>query len=171
MPTRRTPLRRASRGTLAFSQEQELWLGICTYPTFESEEERREAWERHRARLMDQFAHNGRRPAAWWTYEAPIPFPGRDVEQSTLFEAGLLGEGEAADLVEWWRSEFERASKPGFSYCQGPGAWQDGAAAREAHYAWADIPRCLLEKWARKKKGPSIMSGAGRSKGSVVDSR
>ena len=72
-------------------------------------------------------------------------------------EAGELGEEEAAELITYWHGEFERANKPGFSYCQGSGAWLDGAAAREAHYRWADIPRCLLEKWAagpRKRKAP-----------------
>ena len=34
----------------------------------------------------------GQRPQAWWDYESPIPYPGRDYAGAALFEAGLLSE-------------------------------------------------------------------------------
>ena len=55
-----------------------------------------------------------------------------------------------------WREEFERAQAPGFTFCigergDGRGAqWLTGQAAREAHYAWADVPRSLIAKWTKE---------------------
>ena len=152
MPTNRTPLRRERRGKITADQEMSLWLGHPA-DVFEDETEARELWERHCDRLMGLFALHGRRPAAWWQYDSPIPFPGPDLERSALYDAGLLGEQEREQLIAEWRSEFERAQMPGFGFCvgmrvDGKGAeWLAGQAAREAHYAWADIPASLIEQW------------------------
>ena len=153
MPTNRTPLRRRVRGQLSSDQEMALWLGVGPNgDPFEDEDERRDLWFRHRGRLMAEHATGGRRPLAWWRYESPIPWPGHDRERSALYEAGELGE-QAAGLVAWWRSEFERASKPGFSYCQGPDRpWLTGAAARRAHFVWADIPASLVARWTEERR-------------------
>lgn len=157
MPTSRTYIRRPHRHRLSHAQELDLWLGsgpqYCPHP-FDSDEERREAWAKHRNWLMALFANHGRRPMAWWQYEAPIFYPGYDREQSTLYEAGLLAEAEKAELLAEWRRYFEKALEPGFSHCIGHArpqdtfaTWLHGAAAKRAHYAWADIPRALVKAW------------------------
>ena len=91
MTTNRTPIRRASRGALSSDQEQCLWFGCgrIGFP-FEDEDECREAWERHKARIMQVHARNGRRPAhGGCTTPARARIRLRR-ERSTLFEAGLL---------------------------------------------------------------------------------
>ena len=160
MPTKRTPLRRERRGRISADQEMALWLG---HPpdAFEDEQEARDLWERHCDRLMEMFATHGRRPLAWWRYDSPIPYPGQDLERSALYEAGLLGEQEREQLVAEWREEFERAQVPGFSFCVGMliggGArWLSGQAAREALYAWADIPASLIEQWCTERKAVAV---------------
>ena len=111
---------------------------------------------------MDLFAMRGRRPVAWWQYDAPIPYPGQDLERSALYEAGLLGEQEREQLVTEWREEFERAQVPGFGFCaglrpEGRGAlWLTDAEAREAHHVWADIPASLVEQWRAQRVIASV---------------
>src|SRR5262245_17524860 len=148
MPTNRTLMRRPSRRRLSGLQEMALWLGEDPHhPVFRNEEEAREAWFCHRDRLLAVWGRHGRRPMAWWCFEAGIPWPGRDRQQSVLFEAGVLAEDEAAELVVWWRQQFERAQHPDFSHCEGPGRFFSGEAARVRHYAWADIPASLVKEW------------------------
>jgi hypothetical protein len=107
MPTNRHYVRRPRRCELNGEQEMELWLGPSHNGTaFSSDEERLDAWLHHRPRLMAWHAQNGRRPYAWWRYESPIPYPGDERRQSALFEAGLLEEKEARDLVTWWKRQF-----------------------------------------------------------------
>ena len=153
MVTNRTPIRRASRGALSGDQEQCLWLGVGRdkFP-FIDEDECREAWERHRARIMADHARNGHRPYAWWIYDAPegIEFD-YDRERSTLYEAGLLDADEAAALVEYWKLEFQKAHAPEFAYCAGPGQFLKGRAAIEAHLRWADVPASLIRQWTRER--------------------
>jgi hypothetical protein len=80
MPTNRRLVRRPRRGRLSDAAEMHLWLGSglqeCPHP-FASDDERREAWLRNRERLMACFGNGGRRPMAWWAYDAPIPYPRR----------------------------------------------------------------------------------------------
>jgi hypothetical protein len=145
------------------AQEQELWLGAPDAgSSFASEEERSAAWFRHRDRLMAMWARDGKRPVAWWNYEAPaeLYYPGPDYERSTLFEFGLLAETERVELVANWRREFDRANAPGFFHCAGPGQYLSGPEAVEAHIRWADIPATLVEAWTaelqqRAKKEPA----------------
>jgi hypothetical protein len=92
--------------TLTGQQEMELWLGASDGgSSFADERERRAAWFRHRGRLMQLFAQGGKRPVAWWQYEAPgeLYYPGPDYERSTLYEWGLLAETERDELVVCWR--------------------------------------------------------------------
>jgi hypothetical protein len=118
------------------------------WAAFVSDEQCREVWLRHRGRLMEQFGSHGRRPMAWWRYEAgDLRYPGHDREQSTLYEAGLLAEAERAELLVHWREEFDRAHGPHFFHCAGPGRILHGAAARRQHFKWADIPRALVAAW------------------------
>ena len=159
MPTSRTYIRRPHRHRLSHAQELDLWLGsgpqYCPHP-FDSDEERREAWAKHRNWLMALFANHGRRPMAWWQYEAPIFYPGYDREQSTLYEAGLLSESEKAELVARWKYEFDRACRPGFFVCLGPQHFLEGEQAREAHYRWADIPAALVEQWMAERRRQTV---------------
>ena len=130
-------------------QEMELWLGASHHgSSFASEEERRRIWEAHRERLIRWWGTDGRRPQAWWRYDAPnIPYPGYARERSLLYEHGLLGEAEARALVADWKVEFERASQPDFFFIAGPGEIYQGAVARQKHFAWADIPSALVQQW------------------------
>ena len=141
------PLRRR----LSPDQELDLWLGSCVAGAFASDDERRAAWIRDRDRLSALFAAPGKRPMAWWQYEAPIPWPGLDRQASTLYAAGLLAESEKAELEADWRAEFDRAQEEGFWLCLGPGEQLEGAAARRAHYRWADIPRILIKRWTAER--------------------
>jgi hypothetical protein len=130
----------------------ELWLGRSHRGSaFGSREEAHRAWLRHRDWLMTAWAKHGKRPAGWWEFEAPFPRPD-EREQSSLYLAGLLTEAETAELLAFWRKEFERAQPADFRMCLGPGRWLQGAAARRAHYLWADIPPSLVRKWAGEHK-------------------
>ena len=88
----------------------------------------------------------GRRPLAWWQYDAPVTvkWPGYERERSTLWQAGLLlGDDERAALEAEWRRELDFAQR------------LPAGERRAAHYAWADIPEGLLRRWtlaATKKK-------------------
>jgi hypothetical protein len=134
---------------------QDLWLGLGTNrpPQFESDEARHEAWLRNREWLMATLAQHGRRPLAWWRYDAgDLRYPGYDRERSTLYEAGMLAEDERAELVAHWREEFDRAHRPDFFCCEGPGRFFHGEPARRAHYRWADIPSELVEEWSAEPR-------------------
>jgi hypothetical protein len=160
MPTERLPLQRPPRGRLTASQEQELWLGPSPYwgSLFTDEEHVRAAWLQHRTRLLELFGSHGRRPLAWWSFEAPIKHPGYDRERSTLYEAGLLAEAERAELLRYWHGQFDRARAPDFFCCMAPGRILHGEAARRAHFEWADIPRPLVEAWNAER--PSDARGS-----------
>jgi hypothetical protein len=134
------------------AQEQELWLGPNSYlgSQFNGAEHARAVWFRHRARLLRLFGSRGRRPLAWWVFEATIDHPGYARERSTLYEANMLAEAERAELLKYWREQFDRAHGPDFFACMGPGQILEGAAARRAHFEWADIPPALVEAWIRE---------------------
>jgi hypothetical protein len=117
-----------------------------------------EAWEYHRQRILPGYRH-GHRPWAWWEFDAP---PGLDYdydrEQSTLYEAGLLGEEEKAELLAWWRKQYDHAWSAHFFHCDGPGKIFEGPVGRRKHFKWADIPRGLLREWnaERRRRGKVI---------------
>src|SRR5262249_52795654 len=139
---------------ISAAQMQELWLGAGhNGSVFGSEEERHAAWVRHRDRLMQLWGQHGRRPVAWWWFEAPEDLDyDYGCEQSALYEAGLLSETEKAELVARWKHEYDRSCRPGFFICLGPGRFLEGEEAREAHHRWADIPASLVEQWRRQQK-------------------
>jgi hypothetical protein len=143
------------RGWPDVAAAMELWLGPSPHlpPAFDSAEHARAAWSQHRDHMMEQHGSHGRRPVAWWAFEAPFEYPGRDLERSTLYAAGLLAEGEREELLAYWRAQFERARDPEFFHCEGAGRILHGAAARAAHYRWADIPPALVEAWSAE--GPN----------------
>jgi hypothetical protein len=156
MPTNRRYIRRPSRSRITPDQEMDLWLGAGPQGNprlFASQEARQAAWLRHRHLFIGKLPSSpGRRPAAWWEYDSPIRYRGYDRERSILYEAGMLGDGERIALEAEWRHEFDRAQKPDFAYCAGPGPWLEGAAARRAHYQWADIPRQLVRQWTAERR-------------------
>ena len=98
MPTNRHPVRHSHRGRLNHGQDMILQYGHDErWAAFRSEAEHRDAWIRNRDRLLAWYRH-GRRPQAWWQFEAPFRYPGYDREQSTLYTAGLLTAEELAEL-------------------------------------------------------------------------
>ena len=103
--------------------------------------------------MMHSFARHGRRPQAWWQFDAPPELVyDFETEKSSLFEAGLLTEPERDALLVFWRSEFERCHQPDFVYCEGPGQFWRGAPAREAHMRWCDCPASLIRQWTRERR-------------------
>jgi hypothetical protein len=128
---------------------------------FATEAEYAEAWARNRDRLLAACPH-GRRPMAWWRFEAPIQFPGYDHEPAVLFEADLLAEAEIAALLAEWREQFEKAQAPDFWFCLGPGCFLKGVAAKKAHLQWAGVPRTLVRKWTaqRRRRGKTVRAPA-----------
>jgi hypothetical protein len=122
----------------------------------------RERWERHRERLMARYSP-GKRPEEWWEYEAPKPRdPDFDLPESIqLFEMGELTVAELAELMPYWREEYTKAQRRGFSYCLGydlerrGAVWISGAAARKAHCRWAGIPPAIVKQWDRERLAAS----------------
>ena len=154
MPTNRTPIRHPHRGRLSHEQEMVLQYGAEERwaEAFATEDEYRDAWIRNRDRFLAWYCH-GRRPAAWWQFEAgDLRYPGYDREQSTLYRAGLLGEEERAELLGFWREEFEKASAPDFWTALRPNCILEGEPARKAHIRWADIPRELVREWTAQRR-------------------
>jgi hypothetical protein len=155
MPTKRTPIARSGR-KLTHEQQMSLSFGdLPNRPAFDSAEDRRAAWRYHGDRLVRQ-CRPGRRPAAWWDFDATIRRPRNAAEEAAaLFKNGLLAAREADVLLAQWRAAFDRAQHDGFAFCEGSepdgGAarWLQGAQARIAHYKWAGIPRELVKQWTR----------------------
>jgi len=75
-----------------------------------------------------------------------------------LYDMGELSDEELAELMPWWRRQYERAQQPDFHYCLGVNNWLKGAAARKALYKWAGIPRDIIRKWnaERARQGKTI---------------
>jgi hypothetical protein len=147
MPVKRRRNKARDRA-LGVDERWSLVLGEASWRlAFHTEAERREAWERHREHLLER-EHAGRRPAAWWDYDSPIPRPScRDDDARALYEAGLLSADEVAALMPEWRRHYERSHDPRFGYTLGPGEILYGAPARRALYKWAGMPRELIRKW------------------------
>jgi hypothetical protein len=157
MATNRHPIRHPHRGRVNHARRMTLYGPDPRWDAFDTEEEAGAAWAQHRERILEHY--RGRRPLGWWHFEAgDLRYPGYDRERSTLYETGLLGEAERAELVTWWREQFERAQAPDFWICLGPGRSLEGAPARRQHYKWADIPRSLRLRWTRehRRRGKTI---------------
>ena len=134
------------------TRDQEMWLGVGHQGSaFASEAEAEAYWFQHRDRLWPMLCVDGKRPQAWWHFEAKLRYPGIDEESAALYEMGELGEVEERELIARWRHEFERANAPGFWHCLGVGRHLHGVAARHAHYAWAGIAYSLLLVWTRDR--------------------
>lgn len=110
---------------------------------FTSIEEARQAWLTNRERLLADHGP-GRRPWGWHEFEGPPDLPyDYDRETSSLFERGLLGESEKAELISFWRAEFLRAQELG------------DVVQRRRHIKWADVPASLVKRWraGRRRRG------------------
>jgi hypothetical protein len=131
----------------------ELWLGPRSDGSaFRSDEERREAWFRHRDQVMGWWGKGGRRPQAWWRYEGPEKglhrYPGYEHERSTLFEfTDVLSAEERVELEREWKREFDRSWDEHFFYYAGPDKIYSGDDARWAHWLFCDVPPPLLDRW------------------------
>jgi len=130
---------------LTFSELQELWLGPCNGGSvFDSPEQLHDAWERGRAVAMRLWcSSNGRRPMAWWCFEAPglgLKWPGYHNQQSYLFEHNALSETEHEQLLAGWRRDFEDA------------CLLEDAVARREHLDWADVPHSLRRRWTAARR-------------------
>jgi hypothetical protein len=149
-------------GGLSPAEAMELWLGPnpSLSSRFRTPEEARAMWNRHRDELMRRHGSNGRRPVAWWCFEAPFPYPGHDVECSTLWRAGALGEDKRLRIEARWRQEFDRAQEPGFVEYE-DSQMVEGVRARRLHYEWADIPHELAEQWTAERRRQRRRAGKG----------
>jgi hypothetical protein len=153
-----TPPQPPNHPPLTRAQEMELWLGPSHHgSTFATRTELRWAWLTHGDRIMAMHASPGKRPMAWWEFEAGDLQFNADRERSTLYDTGILGEEERRELLAYWRQQFERAWSAGFVLHTG-GRVLKGASARRAHYAWADIPAELVNEWTsqRLRRGKTI---------------
>jgi hypothetical protein len=131
----------------------ELWLGPSHNGSlFRDREELAQAWGLARDYMLKTFGRPGRRPRAWWAFEATIPYPGYDRELSTLYEAGALDTEERAALERGWRAEFESAFDPDFFVAVSPNEILEGPPARRVQFASVDIPRSLVKKWTAERK-------------------
>ena len=152
---------------LTFSELQELWLGAhpTTGSCFCTREELVAAWAAGRDVVMRLWARGGRRPMAWWEFEAAISYPGYGLERSVLWRANLLNADEKVTLEREWKAEFETAQAPDFTVNEGGGELLKGDCARAAHYAHHDIPRELVKRWTaaarrRRARAQGAASGA-----------
>jgi hypothetical protein len=146
---------RAIAGDNRLGVYQELWLGPGhNGSVFESREELLAAWEQHRAEVMRLWGSHGRRPMAWWEFDAGDPeHPGRDRERSVLWRANVLSEAERGEVESEWREAYDAAKGK-------------AALERRAAYRFADIPDELVERWQgarkRRRRRPAAVEEAAR---------
>ena len=157
MPTNRKLLRRSHRTTMTHTQQLELWLGPGNGgSSFESDDHRHEVWFRYRDELMRQWGSHGRRPLAWWQFEAPekgLRFPGYAHERSALYEfTDILSAEERAELEAGWRREFDRSFDEHFFVNLEPGKICSGEEARWRHWLFVDLPPPLVDKWLAERE-------------------
>jgi hypothetical protein len=103
---------------LSYSALLELWLGPCNSSVFDSTEQLRDAWIRGRDVAMRLWGSHGRRPMAWWCFEAPglgLRWPGYDAETRYLLETNTLSEAERAELprelIQRWTAAARRRAR------------------------------------------------------------
>jgi hypothetical protein len=109
MPYRRRRAKHRHRYA-EFFDVLELTDGLCGHASFESDEERREAWFANRDHLLAEHIrhHPGKRPWAWWRFEAvdpppyePLAYPERSVEEE--LHEDFLDELKRHHNAEWKR--------------------------------------------------------------------
>jgi len=115
MPRRRRVEKRRT-SELDDQQVFELILGPPAHGSaFASDDERRIAWELHRARFLDRTDNPGRRPWGWWQYESPEPRDHGEHPTLQLMRMGCLPREERAALEagEWRLYEAQAQSVGG----------------------------------------------------------
>jgi hypothetical protein len=130
------------------------WFLICGPKgdfdnAFDDEAEVLAAWAQHREQILARYQGNGRRPWGFWAIDHPeLRWRGYDRQRSTLCRAGLLGAQEKAELVVWWRQQYDRAWS---EYDGEPGA-------RRKHLRSVDVPANLVRQWdgERRPRGKAI---------------
>jgi hypothetical protein len=121
------------------NQLQELWIGPSHNGSlFADRLELQTAWEKNRDTVMRLWGSHGRRPLAWYEFEADFDRPSYDRERSTLWRLGVLTPEERIELELQWRAEFETAQ-------------EKDARARREHYVWHDIPHELVAEWTTER--------------------
>jgi hypothetical protein len=105
---------------------------------FDSDEDRRAAWEQHREAELASI-NLGRRPAAWWDYDAPAR---RDHNMNSMLQLFRLGELRGDELqyaMRHWADWAEKARK--LHYVLGPGNIVTASPEAEERWrAWAGVP-------------------------------
>ena len=138
------------RCPISLGEAQELWLGPGPRGSlFDSREALVSAWQRARGYVMRLWGRGGKRPMAWWQFEAPdlgLKWPGYDRQQSYLFAAGVLEEKERAELELQWRRDFEHARSI------------EDPVARKRYLDWADVPISLRQEWRAERRRPKRQS-------------
>src|SRR5262245_15410543 len=122
----------------------ELWLGPNSNEgsLFRNREELRAAWKQFGPEVMSEWGSNGRRPAAWYEFEAPPDLhDDYDRERSQLYDRGLLGIDEAARVEADWRAEFDRAQTRFRT-----------DAERRRFYREIDLPDSLRKQWEAERR-------------------
>jgi hypothetical protein len=121
MPAKR---RTAKTRTYELTSERwyDLWLGrdprTGVKRVFGSEADRRECWRQHRDTLMEQHAQGGKRPRAFWDYEADQSTIPADAisEADAIIRMGIASPSEEATILAGWRGWIEwsrmRSSSP-----------------------------------------------------------
>ena len=150
----RTPLHR-DRG---LSWEERQALEGWNDDFYATEDDRREGWERHRERLLDE-CHDGWRPLCWWLYDAPIERPDDpNYAAATLWEHKLLYPDEVVMLERRWREHFNHCNSPDWTgICVGNdpqrhcAIWVKDEEGRQASYHHHGIPPALVKRWTNQR--------------------
>jgi hypothetical protein len=100
MPPRKYGIARFSR-ELTYGEEWELLLGEGGRTShFLSDADRKNAWFFHRERLLE-MSPPGKRPWAWWAYEAREHRPIGGEQTLRLLEMSVIGDAEMRRLESW----------------------------------------------------------------------
>jgi hypothetical protein len=122
------------------SKDMEMWLGVGhDGSVFATEAEAECYWREHRARLWPLLCVNGRRPRAWWHWEAKL-ICDYDDETALLYDLGELSETEERHFVPIWRRAYDRI------------AGLQGYTATRAGLDEAILPRNLLRQWNGERR-------------------
>ena len=141
---------------LSYSELQELWLGPGDRSVFDSPEQLRDAWDRGRDVVMRLWGSHGRRPMAWWNFEAgDLEHPGYFRERSVLWRAGVLSQQERTELEHQWKVEFDAARGM-------------DARARREHLKHHDVPDELVEAWTAARRRSKRQSASSREEAAAT---
>lgn len=106
MPTtRRRRLYRLLGSGLTADQRQHLECGHAFFlngDPFASEDERQATWARHRRQILKDWDRPGRRPEAYWRYDAPDLLAAHDDYEATAIHAALADAREKRLIELQW---------------------------------------------------------------------